>query len=1596
MAAGNYTIRVHGVLDDTQILSRLASIQKQMGAVPIGGKGAKGVAAVGTAADGSAKKVKKLNGAMIDANKQVKRAPKVAGVYTNIGRSAKENTKHVQKFGSTTLDVTKKVVQFGAVTAVIRGVTAGMGSMVQNVFDLDSALTEFKKVSDLSGESLQKYADNAYEVGRTVAKTGVEMVEAATEFRKSGFSDKDSMELARVASMYQNVADVELSAGEAANFIVSQMKAFNMTAGDAEHIIDAVNEVSNNFAVSSADIATNIGKASAALATGNVTYEQSIGLMTGMTEITRNGAKAARGLVSIQSRYNQIVDESSSTGKKLTAWYEKHNIAIRDQNGNLRSFYEVGKDVSKIWNQLSDDERRYYLNTQAGANQSQNLAALMRNYSTAIEATETALNSEGSAAKENAKYMKSLQGHLQALKSSWSKFSNAMLKGDVLKDMLDSLTKLVDFLSTDFGSSLVKAAGYALMFGGAFKLFSGLGSLVISPITGASKALAKFSKVAPKAGGAAGEAASGMSKLFGLLFNAEAGGFTLLGTGGLIAAIGLLSVALAKYVPIGEKADKLLADKNYNESTKALKGLKKEYEGIETEINKLEGKRDSGEKLNSGEEHRLALLKEQERVLERQIELTQKRNRDDATQKARTPDLSKLEGSTLFQDARKKGKGTTTEEIAKNLKIYNELDAKMAEHQSTVMDAAKAYGKLAKSQDPNAYKEYQGSLDNVRKAFKGVEEQQKSWIEQFGSVEEMPEDIKKSYNEATKLSQAWNNLGRYSSELNFDKLTSVDWASLETQFKNLGQNIGLMYTETGKIGTINLDQFSASLSAAGYSADQVREILGRISQENPEARITIAGAEVAEEDAQAVIDYLAAVNGADADATIEINGAEYAVEDLELINGQLVDADGKSVTADVDVEANDNATPVIEKTITKGEALDSMHPHMPVDADTSNADSKLDNTKDKGKSLDGKTFKVKVDADTSGYQQKMGKLNSGGKSNNKKVNVSANTSALDNLKKAFGTIKDKAVKLGVKVKNAGAVSSLKSDIKNLPSSKTVNIYVKKHGSANIPGQASGTKNAPAGLSEVNEEGFEFIRDAKTGKLRIADGGKRTITYLNEGDIVYTHKESQKMLESEGDIVIPQHKKGKKKKQKAYDKEYKNISNAHERKMKELEYAAQRDHWSDVKLAEAKKAQLDATNKQIAALNSKYGKKITKQSAMDTLDAEFDIKKAQLEAEHDAETQAVESAINGQLGYTKDLSTVVRQINSSARLSAEEKQKYLKEAYKENVEYLQKLFDKNKKTYDEMAGTLKTYYDQGMITAKEYYDYLDDLAEKQLDKEKDRISKLNEAKENEYDLAKAYVQYQIDKLEEQNNLIEKQADLEKARTQRVKVYRQGVGFVYEQDTEAIREAEKAIDDLSDSPELKKWKDILELFGDMEALADIKELENKLGKTSGELFGGMGTDLAQWETFIRSSLATTLGYSSLLDAMDDLKGHDAIVDWLQGVGETVSDSQIQQAIDRNRFASGTLSAPAGFARVAENGYEIALLGKGDAVMPHNVSENLMQWGRYNPVEVMQGGVGGTVENFHFDSLVLPNVTDANGFMRELQNLPNKALQYSRSRG
>lgn len=329
------------------------------------------------------------------------------------------------------------------------------------------------------------------------------------EFKKSGFNEEDSATLAGVAAMYQNVADDAISAGESANFIISQMKAFGLEAEDATHIIDALNEVSNTQAVSSADLANNLGKASAAMALGNNTYEQSLAMMTAITEINRSGAKSARALVSVQSRLTQVLDEQSSTGKALVEIYDGLGIALKDQNGQLRPTFEIFKDLAKLWPNLTTNQKDYIALTQAGANQTSNFVALMDNFEAALKAEATAMESSGSAARENAAYMESLEAQTTQLKATFQDFANNVIDKELVSSALKGLNTALEVLNTPIGKTVTQWTLLTGVLTGGLTIYGQIAGKLI----GTAEAGLTFASAITGAGTAASGAAVGFGTL---------------------------------------------------------------------------------------------------------------------------------------------------------------------------------------------------------------------------------------------------------------------------------------------------------------------------------------------------------------------------------------------------------------------------------------------------------------------------------------------------------------------------------------------------------------------------------------------------------------------------------------------------------------------------------------------------------------------------------------------------------------------------------------------------------------------------------------------------------------------------------------------------------------------------------------------------------------------------------------------------------------------------------------------------------------------------------------------------------------------------
>ena len=282
------------------------------------------------------------------------------------------------------------------------------------------------------------------------------MVDAAGEFRKNGFNDQDAATLARTAAMFQNVSDEAISAGDSASFIISQMIAFGIEAENAQSIIDKVNEVANRFSVSSGDLSKALGiVASTSAAMGN-SIDQTLGVVTAITEQTRNASKSARAANTIFSRLAQVVDKNSDVGQKLTGIYNSLGIALYDSFGQMRSTYDILADLASQWGSLDKNTQQYIAITSAGTNQLNNFLALMNNFDHATQATATSIDSAGSAMKENEAFQESLEYQTNNLKATFQDFANNILDKEVITTVIKVGDAFLKLANTDIGQLITK------------------------------------------------------------------------------------------------------------------------------------------------------------------------------------------------------------------------------------------------------------------------------------------------------------------------------------------------------------------------------------------------------------------------------------------------------------------------------------------------------------------------------------------------------------------------------------------------------------------------------------------------------------------------------------------------------------------------------------------------------------------------------------------------------------------------------------------------------------------------------------------------------------------------------------------------------------------------------------------------------------------------------------------------------------------------------------------------------------------------------------------------------------------------------------
>lgn len=121
-------------------------------------------------------------------------------------------------------------------------------------------------------------------------------------------------------------------------------------------------------------------------------------------------------------------------------------VNILDESGSYKETYQILYEIGQVWEDMADIDQAALLELLAGKNRANVLAAIIGNMSDLEGAYEDALDAEGSATRENEKYLDSIQGRIDILTNEMQSMWMDGIPAETVKTIIDIGTGFIRIL----------------------------------------------------------------------------------------------------------------------------------------------------------------------------------------------------------------------------------------------------------------------------------------------------------------------------------------------------------------------------------------------------------------------------------------------------------------------------------------------------------------------------------------------------------------------------------------------------------------------------------------------------------------------------------------------------------------------------------------------------------------------------------------------------------------------------------------------------------------------------------------------------------------------------------------------------------------------------------------------------------------------------------------------------------------------------------------------------------------------------------------------------------------------------------------------
>lgn len=421
----------------------------------------------------------------------------------------KQQTSALTKQSTSLTGMLKQMLTYaGGGTLIYSGIRE-IREGINDIIDLDTALRDLRKVSDLTNSELKEFTNTANDMAIAVGASTKSAIEATTYYSKLGLAIEDATASAKNAMIFSNIGDIDID--DASKALITIQKGFDFDLSNMEdmvHIMDATNEVGNNFSSTTEDIAKGLRQMGNASYEAGNSLEQSIGLFVAGNASIQDADKVGNAIKTITMRLRGMetkIDETSIPVSKLRESIKQltettgQQVDIMKDDNTFKSTYEIMTELSQVYYKLTDGQRAYLQYVISGQRQGNIFSGMMLNMKEGIDATSTALDSQGSAMKENYIYMQSIEGRINEFSETLTKLWIDSINTDTIKEIVSlgtSVIEVLDIMVNKFGliPTVIGVATLAIrlfnkeMYDGITKNIPIIGTLN-SKITGISESI---------------------------------------------------------------------------------------------------------------------------------------------------------------------------------------------------------------------------------------------------------------------------------------------------------------------------------------------------------------------------------------------------------------------------------------------------------------------------------------------------------------------------------------------------------------------------------------------------------------------------------------------------------------------------------------------------------------------------------------------------------------------------------------------------------------------------------------------------------------------------------------------------------------------------------------------------------------------------------------------------------------------------------------------------------------------------------------------------------------------------------------------------